>query len=343
MTADPVLELRSVSVGFRSRRGLVRAVDGIDLEVAPGEVVAVVGESGCGKTTLVRTTIGLDPTAQRAGEILLDGHPIERSAAGLGRLRRAVQLVMQDPTGALNPRRSVYDVVAEGIRIHRLAGREPGRDEESLVLAALADAGLRPPERFVDRYPHELSGGQRQRVVIAAALAIGPRVLLADEPVASLDASIRGEILALLRTLVDERGLAVVAVTHDLGLAWNIADRIVVMYLGRVVESGPVEAVLAAPAHPYTQALLSVVPEVAHLAPQVLEGEPPDPASVPPGCRFHLRCPLVASGEAERLGIADRCRGEDLGLRPVTTSAPSHRVACHAVEAPRVSPGAATH
>ena len=193
---------------------------------------------------------------------------------------------------------------------------------------ALAEAGLRPPERYMRRFPHEVSGGQRQRVLIAAAMALRPRLLLADEPVASLDASIRGEILALMRSFVDRDGVRIIAVTHDLGLAWNIADRVAVMYLGRIVEVGPAEDVLRAPLHPYTQALLSVVPEIEGMEQQILTGETPDPSRVPSGCRFHPRCPVVASGEAERLGIVDRCRGVDLELEPEVGE---HRVACHAV------------
>ena len=164
-------------------------------------------------------------------------------------------------------------------------------------------------------------------MVIAGAMVMDPVLLLADEPVASLDASIRGEILALMRQLVDEHGLSIIAVTHDLGLAWNIADRIAVMYLGRIVELGDAEQVLGDPQHPYTRALLSVVPESAQSEQQILTGETPDPSRIPPGCRFHPRCPLVASGEAERLGILDRCTGEDLEL---TSRDGAHAVACHA-------------
>lgn len=327
--AGPLLALRGLHVRHRSRRGEVRAVDGVDLDVMEGEVVALVGESGCGKTTLVRSVVGLDRVA--AGSVAFDGRPVGTDRRSMRRLRRQVQMIFQDPSGALDPRHTVYESVAEGLRIHRIAG-----DEAALVAEALASAGLRPPERYAGRYPHELSGGQRQRVLIAGALALGPRLLLADEPVASLDASIRGEILALVRSLVDERGITVVAVTHDLGLAWNIADRIAVMYLGRIVEIGPTEEVVRAPVHPYTKALLSVVPEQTHMAPQVLAGEPPDPAAVPPGCRFHPRCPVVASGEADRLGIIDRCRGVDVSLTAVAsgagvvTSGPPHLAACHA-------------
>jgi peptide/nickel transport system ATP-binding protein len=319
MTSEALLSMRDVRVQFRGARGPVRAVDGVDLDVHRGEVVALVGESGCGKTTLIRSVIGLEPLT--SGSIRLDGRDVGRSARDLRTVRRRVQMVFQDPAGALNPRHTVARAVGEGIGIHRVPG-----DRGALVADALASAGLRPVERYLDRYPHELSGGQRQRVVIAGAMALSPELLLADEPVASLDASIRGEVLALMRSYVDERGVSIVAVTHDLGLAWNIADRVAVMYLGRIVEIGPTEQVLAAPQHPYTKALLSVVPETRRLDQQILGGEPPDPARVPNGCRFHPRCPVVASGEAARLGIEAACRGTEPALRPTETP---HRSACH--------------
>ena len=316
-----LLRLRDVHVTYPAGRGsgVVRAVDGVDLVIEAGEVLALVGESGCGKTTLIRSIIGLEPLA--SGTLVFDGEPVGRRASALRDLRRRVQMIFQDPTGALNPRQTVYDAVAEGVRIHGVAGREV-----DLVAAALARAGLRPPERYLSRYPHEVSGGQRQRVLIAGAMVLSPQLLLADEPVASLDASIRGEILALMRSLVDDTGISIVAVTHDLGLAWNIADRIAVMYLGRIVELGPADMVLADPQHPYTRALLSVVPEAERMEQQILEGETPDPRAIPSGCRFHPRCPVVASGEAERLGILDRCTGVDPAL--VTTAA-DRSVACH--------------
>jgi len=197
------------------------------------------------------------------------------------------------------------------------------------VANALASAGLRPPEGLFLRYPHELSGGQRQRVLIAGALALQPALLIADEPVSSLDASIRGEILALLLRLRQDLGLGMLVVTHDLGLAWNIADRIAVMYLGRVVEAGPTEDVLTAPQHPYTQALLSVVPEMERLEPIVLHGEIPDPTRIPAGCRFHPRCQALASGEAD--DVADACRGTALPILPADPE--GHRCACHLVAA----------
>src|SRR5690606_2705079 len=244
----------------------------------------------------------------------------QRSLRGL---RRNVQMIFQDPSGALNPRHTIYDAVAEGIRIHKIPG-----DEREPVADAPARARPRPPAHLMGPYPHEISGGQPPPVPIAGAIALDPRLLLADEPVASLDASIRGEILALLRSLVDERGLSVIAVTHDLGLAWNIADRIAVMYLGRIVELGGAEDVLASPQHPYTRALLSVVPEMERMEQQILTGETPDPSRIPSGCRFHPRCPVVASGEAERLGVLSRCTGVDVDL---VERGAAHWSACHAL------------
>ncbi|WP_214110009.1 ABC transporter ATP-binding protein [Acrocarpospora catenulata] len=311
-SAGVALAARGVAVRF----GAARAVDGVDLAVGAGEIVALVGESGCGKTTLARSLLGLVRPA--AGTVEYGGRPLAYARGPLKEFRRHVQLVLQDPSGSLNPRHTVYEAVAEGLRIHGVAG-----DEQALVAAALAKAGLRPPERFFLKYPHELSGGQRQRVVIAGALVLEPDVLVADEPVSSLDASVRGEILALLLRLRDELGLSVLVVTHDLGLAWNIADRVAVMYLGRIVESGPTGEVLMAPRHPYTKALLSVVPEVARQAPIVLVGEAPDPSRIPAGCRFRPRCPAYAAGLPQEL--ASRCERED---QPVLPAEPGHQAAC---------------
>ena len=320
--SEALLEVRGLEVRFRGRHGAVaRAVDGVDLAVPRGEVLALVGESGCGKTTLARTILGLERPA--AGEIRFEGEPLRYDGKSLRSYRGKTQIVFQDPMGSLNPRQTVYEVVAEGLRIQKVPG-----DETARVADALSRAGLRPPERFFRLYPYELSGGQRQRVVIAGAMVLNPALLVADEPVSSLDASVRGEILKLMLELVRETGVTILVVTHDLGLAWNIADRIAVMYLGRIVEEGPAEELLSNPRHPYTRALLSVVPETAELEQQILQGETPDPTRIPSGCRFHPRCPLYASGESARLGIEERCREEDLGLAEIV---PGHLAACHAV------------
>jgi len=300
----PLVEIEDLHVDF----GPARAVDGASLHVDPGEVLALVGESGSGKTTLIRAIQGLQkPTS---GSILVEGKPIDaktKKAIQTIFQNPAVQMVFQDPTGALNPRQTIYEIVAEGLRIQG----QPD-DEAAKVGQALSRAGLRPPERFFPMYPHDISGGQRQRVVIAGAMIMEPRLLLADEPVASLDASIRGEILALMRHLVDETDLSILVVTHDLGLAWNIADRVAVMYLGRIVETGPTEQILSDPQHPYTKALLSVVPETEEREQQILVGEIPDPTRIPSGCRFHPRCPLLQSGTLAP-DLAARCPVDDPG------------------------------
>jgi oligopeptide/dipeptide ABC transporter ATP-binding protein len=323
---DLTLEARDVEVAFHLRGGdVATALDGADLTVRSGEIVALVGESGSGKTTLARALVGLQPPS--GGQVLVDGEPLGYRTKDLKPFRRRVQLVLQDPAGALNPRHTVYEAVAEGLRLHGMSD-----NEEQQVAEALAMAGLRPPERLFLRYPHELSGGQRQRVLIAGALALKPDLLIADEPVSSLDASIRGEILALLLRLRADLGLGVLVVTHDLGLAWNIADRTAVMYLGRIVEAGPTEDVLAAPQHPYTQALLSVVPEIDQREPVVLEGEVPDPTRIPRGCRFHPRCPALASGLAAL--VEDQCRTVPLAVLPASEG---HQAACHLVAAVHAS------
>jgi oligopeptide/dipeptide ABC transporter ATP-binding protein len=291
----------------------------VNLAVAPGEILALIGESGCGKSTLCRALVGL--ARPDSGEIRYDGQPLRYSPRALKRHRRRVQLVLQDPAGSLNPRQNVFDAVAEGPRLHGMRGGLTGR-----VRDALANAGLRPPEQFFNRYPHELSGGQQQRVLIAGALALEPTALVADEPVSSLDASVRGEILRLILELRAQLSLAAVIVSHDLGLAWNVADQVAVMYLGRVVESGPVADVLLRPKHPYTKALVSVLDAPGRRVP--LAGEPPDPTAIPVGCRFHPRCPrlaaYVASGQSGA-GAAP-CAERDV---PVLDTATGHLTACH--------------
>ena len=333
--ADVVLDVRNLGVTFEGRIGLIgglmgrkgndaRAVDDVSFELRRGEVLAIAGESGCGKTTTARVILGLQKAQQ--GQILYEGRPI----GSLRKFRRRVQMVFQDPTGSLNPRQTIYEIVAEGLRIHRIHRGANGESEEELVARALSRAGLRPPERFFLLYPHELSGGQRQRVVIAGALVLEPQVIVADEPVSNLDASVRGEILRLLMKLRDEDQISIIIVTHDLGLAWTVADRVAVMYLGRIVELGPAEDVLTKPLHPYTQALLDVVPEAEGIDRPILAGEPPDPTRIPPGCRFHPRCPEVASGAAGKIGVEPKCRAEDLGLGELR---PGHLAACHLANA----------
>ncbi|MFN8232356.1 MAG: ABC transporter ATP-binding protein [Actinomycetota bacterium] len=321
----PLLQVRGLHVRFAGRAGLLgsrkdqvvaRAVDGVDLDLGEGEILALAGESGCGKTTLARAIMGF--VTPDEGTIAFEGEPI---GDDLRAYRRRVQMVYQDPTGALNPRQTIYESVAEGLRIHRVPG-----DEEVLVAGALSRAGLRPPERFFLRFPHELSGGQRQRVVIAGALVLEPRVIVADEPVSNLDASVRGEILQLLLKLRAEARISILIVTHDLGLAWTIADRVAVMYLGRIVELGPTRPVLTAPRHPYTRALLDVVPESGGGHRRLLSGEPPDPTRIPHGCRFNPRCPALASGEAAEAGVELACRDDDPRLLELEAG---HLAACH--------------
>ena len=330
-TAAPVLEARDLSVVFppRGRRGPARAVDGVNLTVGHGEIVALIGESGCGKSTLARALIGLvRPTG---GGVYHQGEALRYSTSALRAYRRAVQFVLQDPAAALNPRQNVYDAVAEGPRLHGMR-----RDLNTRVSSALTRAGLRPPEMFFERFPHQLSGGQQQRVVIAGALALEPTVIVADEPVSSLDASVRGEILKLMLNLRDELSLSALVVSHDLGLAWNIADRVAVMYLGRIVEVGTVAEVLLEPKHPYTQALIAALPDARRgEPPKSLPGEPPDPTAIPSGCRFHPRCPRRAAlaPDDER---GRRCLTE---VPVLPAGAPDRSlVACHLLELAEPAP-----
>jgi oligopeptide/dipeptide ABC transporter ATP-binding protein len=331
----PVVEVRNLEVNFAARTSLIaglrgkkppdaKAVDGSNLTLHEGEVLALAGESGCGKTTMARAIMGL--LEPQAGQILYRGKRVRRK--DLKAYRREVQMVFQDPTGSLNPRSTIYEIVAEGLRIHGIHEGPNGEPEERLVARALSRAGLRPPERFFLLYPHEVSGGQRQRVVIAGALVLDPQVIVADEPVSNLDASVRGEILALLMQLRRDLKISILIVTHDLGLAWTVADRVAVMYLGRIVELGPTEQILLHPQHPYTKALLDVVPEAGGISRPILTGEPPDPTNIPGGCRFHVRCPVVVSGRAKELGIEAKCLGEDIAIPEAGTD---HLAACHLV------------
>ncbi|MEA2126697.1 MAG: peptide/nickel transport system ATP-binding protein [Solirubrobacteraceae bacterium] len=268
------------------RFGPARAIDGVTLAWEPGEILGVVGESGCGKSTLARTMLGLEAPAE--GTLSLHGEPVA-GRAGRRELRRRVQLVFQDPYQTLNPRQKVSGIVSEPLVVQGIAKAEhPER-----VAGAMNDVGLEP-ERFLDRYPHQLSGGQRQRVAIAAALVLEPEGLICDEPVSMLDVSVRSQVLSVLLGLQRSRGLGLIFITHDLGLAWTLCDRIAVMYLGRIVEEGGAVEVIERPQHPYTRALVDAIPVPTPGGGgrrELLAGELPDPTAIPSGCRFHPRCP----------------------------------------------------
>ena len=326
----PLLEVADLTTHYPVRRGLterltraprleVHAVDGVSFRLARGEMMALVGESGCGKTTTAQTILGMvKPTS---GAIRLNGTDIAQ--AGRAADAPAAAHPADDLPGPLRvarpavPGPGIGRGADAGARDRRLAGRAG-----ALAVDALERVGLSPARMYLDRFPHELSGGQRQRVAIAAALVLDPDLLLADEPVSMLDVSVRAGVLSLLDTLRRNGDMGILMITHDLSTAARFADRIAVMYLGRIVEHGPASDVVRNPQHPYTKALLSVVPKRdprERTAPQILTGETPNPVNVPTGCRFHPRCPVAE----------ERCKLEDPQLRlPAAATSPAHQAAC---------------
>ena len=302
----PLLEVEGLCTWFREGREWVRAVDGVDLAIEAGRTLALVGESGCGKTTVGRSILRL--VEPRAGRVRFDGVDVlSLPRAELRPLRRQLQIVFQDPFASLDPRLRVREAVAEGMQAFGIGADVSERAERAA--AELRRVRLDPA--LLERYPHELSGGQRQRVCIARALAVAPRLLVCDEPVSALDVSIQAQILNLLRDLQQELGLAYLFITHDLGVVRHLADRVAVMYLGQIVEQGAVERVFEAPAHPYTRALLAAVPSVDPAARgrrgAAARGDLPSPLRPPAGCRFHTRCPEAFA----------RCAAEAPALVPV--------------------------
>ncbi|MGH3741456.1 MAG: ABC transporter ATP-binding protein [Micromonosporaceae bacterium] len=287
-----MIEVVDLVKHYRTRHGVVRAVDGISFTIPAGQTLGVVGESGCGKSTVAKLLVRLHEAT--SGQIRLDGQDVRRlRGRELRALRRRIQLVFQDPDSALNPRLTVAQALGEVLEVHRLASGDAARARIGELLDMV---GL--PGSAAGRYPHQMSGGQRQRVNIARALAVSPQVLVLDEPVSALDVSVRAEVMNLLVRLREELNLTYLFISHDLGMVRHLSDRIAVMYLGQIAETGDWRAVSDQPLHPYTRSLqeaaLSPDPTVeATRRPEPLSGEPPDPASPPPGCRFHTRCPLV--------------------------------------------------
>lgn len=297
-TTAPLLRVEGLETHFPIRSGplqrvsgAVRAVDGVDLVVEAGKTLALVGESGCGKTTVGRSILGLERPS--AGRILYEGVDLLGLDRGeLHSYRQRIQMIFQDPGAALDPRMRIRDAVAEGMRAFGIG--QTSRDWAERVAELLRRVKLDPD--VMSRYPHELSGGQRQRVCIARALAVDPDLIVCDESVSALDVSIQAQILNLLADLQEERGLAYLFITHDLGVVRHIADRVAVMYLGQIVEEGALERVFDAPAHPYTEGLLAAAPSLdpdQRAKPVIVRGDVPSPSKPPAGCRFHTRCPVA--------------------------------------------------
>jgi oligopeptide/dipeptide ABC transporter ATP-binding protein len=331
VSTEPILSVRNLVKEFpiRSRSvvrrtiGAVHAVSGVSFDIQPGQTLGLVGESGCGKTTTSRAILHLQPAT--GGEVLFQGRDVTKMSKGeLRRMRRDMQIVFQDPYASLNPRITVSEIIAEPLRIHGLYGNDgPGQVAELMRLV-----GLNPEHG--NRFPHEFSGGQRQRIGIARALALKPKVLVLDEPVSALDVSIQAGVINLLEDLQDELGLAYLFVAHDLSVVRHIADRVAVMYLGKIVEVAPTDELFERPLHPYTQALISAIPipdprRERERERILIQGDVPSPANPPSGCRFRTRCPLFLTLSEANQG---RCVNEEPPLEPHGLG-DRHPAACH--------------
>lgn len=328
---ESIISVDQLDVHFSVRTGLmqamfgreipvVRAVDGVSFELGQGEILCLAGESGSGKTTTGKAILRLvEPTG---GKVYYAGEDVRAyNRSKLRSFRQEAQIIFQDPYESLNPRQTVFNAVAEPLEVNNLC---PGLSEkEERVAQALVDAGLHNPRELFLRYPHELSGGQRQRMAIAGALVLNPKFIVADEPVSMLDLSIRAGILKLMVDLRDEKGISYLFITHDLSLAWLVSDRIAIMYLGKIVELGSADTVIKEPLHPYTKALVSVIPTPRRKVitqQSLLKGETPDPVNVPAGCRFHPRCPEALPHCKEVVPLYREVR-------------PGHFAACHLLNA----------
>lgn len=316
--AQPVLSVRDLRVEFVTRRGILKAIDGISFDIGKGEVLGVVGESGAGKSVTGSAVIGLiDPPGRIAGgEVLLSGMRIDNLPPDeMRRVRgKRIGMIFQDPLTSLNPLYRVSEQLVETIRTHTNLSASAARKR---AVDLLAEVGIPAPERRIDSYPHEFSGGMRQRVVIALALCAEPELIIADEPTTALDVSVQAQIISLLKRLGREHGTAIMLVTHDMGVIAETADRVAVMYAGRIAEIGPVRDVVQNPLHPYAKGLMGAIPSLENETDRLVQipGSMPRLSAIPPGCSFNPRCPYVF----------DRCRVE----RPEPIQHSEHRVACH--------------
>jgi oligopeptide transport system ATP-binding protein len=322
MASTAILELDDVATHFPVREGMlierevgiVKAVDGVSLRVQTGEILGLVGESGCGKSTLARTILRVAPITR--GRVIFEGRELNQlSRTELRGTRKRMQMIFQDPYASLNPRMTIHNALAEPLLVHRIVSR---REVSARVSSLMERVGL--AARYSRKYPHEFSGGQRQRIAIARALALEPRLIIADEPVSALDVSVQAQILNLIGDLCREEGLTLVLISHDLSVVYYLSDRIAVMYLGRIVELGTAEQVYRKPAHPYTRALISAIPKPTprhkrDRAEILLRGDPPSPMNPPQGCAFHPRCPYAE----------EKCKAS---APPLSDSGEGHLAAC---------------